>query len=47
MHLVELNDFQYALEDLFGRNVALTEDGAVRNPCFRKELDEKRKLVYG
>ncbi len=40
-------DFQYALEDLFGRKVDITEDNAVRNPYFRQELNETRKLIYG
>lgn len=40
-------DFQYALEDLFGRKVDLTDDSAVRNPYFREELNEKRQLIYG
>lgn len=40
-------DFQYALEDVFGRKVDITEDSAVRNPYFRQELDETRKLIYG
>lgn len=40
-------DFQYALEDLLGRNVDLTDDSAVRNPYFREELNEKRRLIYG
>lgn len=40
-------DFQFALEDIFGRRVDITEDTAVRNPYFRKELDETRKLIYG
>lgn len=40
-------DFQYALEDVFGRKVDLTDDSAVRNPYFREELNEKRHLIYG
>lgn len=40
-------DFQYALEDVFGRKVDITEDSAVRNPYFRQELDRTRKLIYG
>lgn len=40
-------DFQYALEALFGRRVDLTDDSAVRNPYFREELNEKRRLIYG
>ncbi|MBD5228907.1 MAG: nucleotidyltransferase [Bacteroidales bacterium] len=40
-------DFQYALEDLFGRKVDITEDSAVRNPYFRQELNQTRRLIYG
>lgn len=40
-------NFQDALENLFGRRVDLTDDSAVRNPYFREELNEKRKLIYG
>ncbi|MGN0218877.1 MAG: nucleotidyltransferase family protein [Muribaculaceae bacterium] len=40
-------DFQYALEDLFGRKVDLTDDSAVRNRYFREELNETRRLIYG
>lgn len=40
-------DFQFALEDLLGRQVDLTDDSAVRNRFFREELNEKRRLIYG
>ncbi len=40
-------DFQYALEDVFGRKVDITEEAAVRNPYFRQELNETRRLIYG
>lgn len=40
-------DFQFALEDLLGRSVDLTDDSAVRNRYFREELNEKRRLIYG
>lgn len=40
-------DFQYALEDVFGRKVDITEDTAVKNPYFRKELEGTRRLIYG
>ncbi len=40
-------DFQFALEDLMGRKIDLTDDSAVRNRYFRKELNEKRRLIYG
>ncbi len=39
--------FQFALEDLLGRKVDLTDDSAVKNKYFREELDEKRRLIYG
>lgn len=40
-------DFQYAIEDLLGRKIDITEDSAVGNPHFRKELNQTRKLIYG
>lgn len=40
-------DFQYALEDVFGRKVDITEDSAVQNPYFRQELNATRRLIYG
>ena len=40
-------DFQYALEDIFGRKVDITDDSAVRNKHFRQELNETRRLIYG
>ena len=40
-------DFQYALEEIVGRKVDITEDGAVKNPYFRQELNKTRRLIYG
>lgn len=40
-------NFQFALEDLLGRKIDLTDDSAVRNRYFREELNEKRHLIYG
>ncbi|MBP3535239.1 MAG: nucleotidyltransferase domain-containing protein, partial [Muribaculaceae bacterium] len=40
-------DFQYALEEIFGRKVDITEETAVQNPYFRKELNNTRRLIYG
>ncbi len=40
-------DFQYALEEILGRKVDITEDTAVQNPYFRQELSETRQLIYG
>ena len=39
--------FKYALESLFNRDVDLVEYIAVKNPYFKEELDETKKLIYG
>lgn len=39
--------FQEALESLLGRRIDITDDSAVRNPYFREELNETRRLIYG
>ncbi|MFA7235690.1 MAG: nucleotidyltransferase domain-containing protein [Phycisphaeraceae bacterium] len=36
----------FDLKDLFGREIDLVEYVAVRNPYFRKELDETRVPIY-
>lgn len=40
-------DFQFALESIFNHKVDLVCDEAIKNPYFRKEVDEKKKLIYG
>ena len=40
-------DFKYALEKLFGRDVDLLEDKAIRNPILRRNIDNSKKLIYG
>lgn len=40
-------DFQFALEDIFNRKVDLVCDDAIKNPYFRREVDAKKKLIYG
>ena len=39
-------DFKEKLETLFGREIDLLENQAIRNPIFRKVLDRDKKLVY-
>lgn len=39
--------FQFALEDLLGREVDLIEYSAIRNPYFKEEVDETKELIYG
>ena len=40
-------DLQFALEDIFNRKVDLVCDDAIKNPYFRREVDAKKKLIYG
>ena len=40
-------DFKDALSDVFGREVDLLEDNAVRNPILRKNIDNTKFLIYG
>ena len=40
-------DFKFSLQDTFNRQVDLLEDQAIRNPYFRKQLDETKQLIYG
>lgn len=35
-----------ALEALLGRDVDLLEQGAVKNPYMRRQIDRERKVVY-
>jgi predicted nucleotidyltransferase len=39
-------EFKGKLEKLFGREIDLLENQAIRNPIFRKILDRDKKLVY-
>ncbi|MFG6392236.1 MAG: nucleotidyltransferase domain-containing protein [Candidatus Amulumruptor sp.] len=36
-----------ALKSLFGRDVDLVDETAVRNPYFKAELEETKQLIYG
>ena len=40
-------DFKSALEMLFGREVVLLEDKAIKNPILRKNIDNSKLLIYG
>lgn len=35
------------LENLFNRDIDLIEERAIKNPYFRKELEETSYLIYG
>ncbi len=36
-----------ALEDIFNRPVDLLEEQAIKNPYFRKSVDQEQQLIYG
>lgn len=40
-------DFKFSLQDVLKRPIDLLEEKAIRNPYFRKEVNQKRQLVYG
>lgn len=40
-------DLKFSLEDVLKREVDLLEEKAIKNPYFRKNLNEQRQLIYG
>lgn len=40
-------DLKFSLEDVLKREVDLLEEKAIKNPYFRKTLNEQRELIYG
>lgn len=40
-------DLYHALKSLFGRDVDLVDETAVKNPYFKQEIDETKLLIYG
>ena len=40
-------DFKEKLELLFGREVNLLEEQALRNPILIKSIDKSKELIYG
>ena len=40
-------DFKESLENLFNRKVDLVENQAIKNPIFRKVVDNQKQLIYG
>lgn len=38
---------QESLEKIFNRPIDIVDDSSVKNPYFRAELNETRKLIYG
>lgn len=40
-------DFKFSLQDVLKRPIDLLEEKAIKNPYFRKSLNEQRQLLYG
>jgi predicted nucleotidyltransferase len=40
-------DFKFSLQDVFNRPVDLLEEQAIKNPYFRKTIDNSKQLIYG
>lgn len=40
-------DLKFSLQKLFNRSIDLLEEKAIRNPYFRKNLNQQRQLIYG
>jgi predicted nucleotidyltransferase len=40
-------DFKFSLQDIMKRPIDLLEERGLRNPYFRKEVNQKKQLLYG
>ena len=40
-------DLKFSLENILKRNVDLLEEKAIKNPYFRKTLNQNKVLIYG
>lgn len=40
-------DLKFSLESIFDKPVDLLEEQAIKNPYFRKVVDNQRQLIYG
>lgn len=40
-------DLKFSLENILKRKVDLLEEKAIKNPYFRKTLNQNKKLIYG
>lgn len=45
-HFDRYFDLKDALENVFGRDVDLVVDAAIKNPYFRQAVDRSRHLIY-
>lgn len=40
-------DFKFSLQDLLKRPIDLLEEKAIKNPYFKRAIDQQRQLIYG
>ena len=40
-------DFKFSLQNILKRPIDLIEEKAIKNPYFKKSVNQQRKLVYG
>lgn len=40
-------NLKFSLEQIFKRNIDLLEEKAIKNPYFRKRLNQNKVLIYG
>ena len=40
-------DLKFSLENILKRNVDLLEEKAIKNPYFRKTINQSKQLIYG
>lgn len=40
-------DFKFSLQDIFKRSIDLLEEKAIKNPYFRRAINQQRRLIYG
>jgi predicted nucleotidyltransferase len=40
-------DFKFSLQKILNRPIDLLEEKAIKNPYFRKSINQQRQLIYG
>lgn len=40
-------DFKFSLQDILQRPIDLLEEKAIKNPYFKKSVNQQKQLVYG
>lgn len=40
-------NFYYALKSLLGRDIDLVDYSAIKNPYFKEEIEETKRVIYG